>query len=139
MDRLSNSLCRSPFVWLTATILAMLLMNHGLTRIAEQPGHGSTGLALVGVAGAVFGTGIWLWVQSDRPRHDLPKPVLVTMRWLFATIPFEFAWVTIAAGGEQWVFSIGFITSVVLLVISARRTRREEVGESIRQDEETTP
>jgi hypothetical protein len=130
MDRLSKSLSRSPFVWLAATILAMLLMNHGLTSIAEQPGHGSTGLALLGVAGAVFGTGTWLYLQSDRPRRDFPLPALVPMRWLVATIPFEFAWVTIAAGGEQWVFSIGFITSVVLLVISARRTRRE-VGEPL--------
>jgi hypothetical protein len=46
------------------------------------------------------------------------------MRWLVATIPFEFARVIIAAGAEQWVFSIGHITSVVLRrAIAPRRGR----------------
>jgi hypothetical protein len=52
-------------------------------------------------------------------------------RWLFATTPFLFTWVAVVGGGEQWADGIGFITSVVLLVVSARRTRREELNHPV--------
>ena len=71
---------------------------------------------------------MWLSLHAVRARRDIREPVLAIVRWLYATVPFAFAWVTIAAGGEQWVLQVGFITSVTLLVMSAHLTRREAAG-----------
>jgi hypothetical protein len=124
-ERIGESICRAPFVWLAATILLFLVMISGLGPIAEEPGEGSVAFTIVGVAGSVLGLGMWLYVRAERLRRELTRPFYVQVRWVFAVVPFVFAWVAVAAGSEQWALFVGFITSVVLLVVSARWTRRE--------------
>ena len=122
---MAGSLRRSPYVWLSATILALLLMNSGLAHIAAAPGHGSTAWALVGAAGVAWGTAGWLLWQTRRVRRDMPAGSFVVVRWVMALTPFLFAYAAVAAGGEQWVFALGFVVSAILLFVSACRTRRE--------------
>lgn len=130
-ERVGRSICRSPYVWLALTITTMLLMNTGLARVAEPPGDGSTLLALVGLLAGIIGTGMWFALEraARRGDRDSSRGFFVAVRWLIATIPFDFAFATVGAGGEQWVVAFGFVGSVVLLVISARRTRREELDQ----------
>jgi hypothetical protein len=128
IERLANSMRRAPYVWLAATILWFLLMNSGLARIAAEPGQGSTTLAVLGVIFGALGVIAWVLVGTPFFRRDGSEAVLVVTRWIFAMTPFLFAFCTVGAGGEQWAFFFGFLASVVLLVISARRTKRENVG-----------
>ncbi len=123
-EGVSKSLRRAPYVWLAATVLWLLLMNSGLVRIAKSPGHGSNALALVGLAFGTIGVALWILLQT-RLRRDIPLPTFIVARWLLATVPFAFAWVTVADGAEQWVIAFGFPVSVLLLVIAAVRTRRD--------------
>jgi len=124
-ERLSKSLRSAPYVWLAATVLWLLLMNSGVVRIAKAPGHGSNGLALVGLGFGTIGVVLWMLLHTRRLRRDIQVPTFIVARWLLATVPFAFAWVTVADGAEQWVIAFGFASSVVLLVIAAVRTRRE--------------
>ena len=127
-ERLGESLRRAPYVWLIATILLLLFLNSGLARIASSPGHGSTALAIAGVALGAAGTASWMLLQAERVRRGMPPTTFVLARWAFATTPFFFAYCAVAAGGEQWAFFFGFFASVALLVISARRTKQQDIG-----------
>ncbi|MDQ1384821.1 MAG: hypothetical protein QOG65_2200 [Actinomycetota bacterium] len=118
---------RAPYVWLAATILGFLLLNSGLVRIAPEPGRGSTALAATGTALGVVGALIWTLFQRESVRRTLPTSSFVVARWALASTPFFFAYSAVAAGGEQWAFFWGMLLSLALLVISARRTKRESL------------
>jgi hypothetical protein len=133
-ERLSGSLRRAPYVWLAVAILTLLVMNSASVRLAEEPGEGSNGLAVVGLALGLVGVAMWLFLHTNRARQELALPLVIVSRWLFAMVPFAFAWVTVAGGGEQWVIAFGLPASVVLLVISAVRTRREAADMSSTSD-----
>jgi hypothetical protein len=120
-----ESLLNAPYVWLTATVLGFLLLNAGLARIAPSPGKGSTALAVAAVVLGAIGTLDWIVLQRERVRRAMPMSRFVVVRWAVATTPFFFAYCAVAAGGEQWAFFVGFVVSMTLLVLSARRTRRE--------------
>jgi hypothetical protein len=124
-ERAGESLQRAPYVWLTATVLGFLLLNSGLVRIAPDPGRGSTPLAAIGTALGVAGALIWLLFQRASVRRTLPTSSFMLARWALASTPFVFAYSAVAAGGEQWAFFWGMLLSLALLVISARRTKRE--------------
>src|SRR5207248_2724865 len=123
-ERVAESLRRSPYLWLAMTILAMLLLNSGLARIAASPGEGSTALALAGSGGVVWGTAGWVVFQTSRVRRGMSASNLIVVRWILAVTPFLFAYGAVSAGGEQWAFTLGFVASVILLAVSARRTKR---------------
>ena len=126
-ERLSASLRRAPYVWLIATILAFGVMNHPVAQVAKPPGRGNTPLAWFATVGSLLATAGWLSLRAERVRRDIPKPKLVVVRWVFAMLPFFCGWCVVALGAEQWAFSVGFITTVALLLLSARKTRREEL------------
>jgi hypothetical protein len=127
-DRAGESLQRAPYVWLAATILAFLLLNSGLVRIAPDPGRGSTVLAAAGTALGLLGALIWALFQRESVRQAVPTARFAFARWTLASTPFFFAYSAVAAGGEQWAFFWGILLSVVLLVVSARRTKRESLA-----------
>jgi hypothetical protein len=127
-DRAGESLQRAPYVWLAATILAFLLLNSGLVRIAPDPGEGSTVLAATGTAFGVAAAFIWALLQRERVRRTLPAARFVFARWTLASMPFFFAYSAVAAGGEQWAFFCGMLLSLALLVLSARRTKQESLA-----------
>jgi hypothetical protein len=127
-DRAGESLQRAPYVWLAATILAFLVLNSGLVRIAPDPGQGNTVLAATGTALGVTGGLLWALFQRESVRRSLPTARFVFARWTLASTPFFFAYSAVAAGGEQWAFFWGMLLSLALLVISARRTKRDSLG-----------
>jgi hypothetical protein len=122
-ERLANSLRRAPYVWLAATVLLFLVMDSVLVPIAEEPGDGSNLLAVGSIVFIVWT--ILSWTLIPRVLRSASPTMRLIARWTYAVIPFIAAYSSVAAGGEQWAFAIGFITSVVLLVLTARRTARE--------------
>ena len=128
IERLANSVRRAPYVWLAACILWMLLLNSAVVPIAPDPGQGSTALAVVGAVCGAVGLVAWVLVGTPYFSRGSSAAIRIVMRWIFAVTPGLFAFATVAAGAEQWVIFFGFLTSVTLLVISARWTKRASVS-----------
>ena len=122
LERLGASLIRAPFVWLVATITLFLFFSTGLAAVAEQGDRASSALALVGAGMIAFSVGAW--GLASRVDDRGPASVAILVRWVFAACPFLFAFCAVGAGAKQWVFSLGFLTSVVLLAITVRDARR---------------
>lgn len=123
-ERAGASLRRSPYVWLVATILSFLVLLSGLAPIAESPGSANTAIAILAAGLILYGIGVWAMLprllaksRKAAPSDDTKAATL----WMLAANPFVAAWACVAAGGEQWAVGIGFVASVALLVISARR------------------
>src|SRR5438105_1516769 len=98
-------------------------MTDALTEIVRNYTSTSAPLAFLGlgmiVADVLFALAV-LPRQAARgaPRVRSTNSIAVLNR-AFATVPFWAGYSAVAAGGQQWVFAIGWIASVVLLVRGA--------------------
>ena len=124
--KIAESVRRSPYLWAAIAILGLLALNGALARIAKAPGDGSNALAVVALVVLVLP--ILGWLQLRKPKAFIPRNRQVLVRWAYSISPFLFVFCAVAAGGEQWVVIPGFVESVVLVVLSARITRREETA-----------
>ena len=125
-ERTGESLRRAPYVWLVATILMMLLMNGPLALLAVPNARANSVFSVVGVvfvSYAVVMSELVVPRLSERLR-PLGANRLVVFRWTLAACPFLFSYAAVAAGSHQWVYALGQVASVALLVATARRTRR---------------
>jgi hypothetical protein len=125
-DRLGASLRRAPFVWLVATILLMLLLNDPSARMAVPNGRANPAITMAGVvfvAYAIVMSTVIVPRLSERLR-SLGENRLAVFRWTLAAVPFLLSYAAVAAGSQQWVYALGQVASVTLLVATARRIRR---------------
>jgi hypothetical protein len=128
-EGVGQALMRAPYAWLVTTLLLYMMMLSGLSRIIDDADDGSTVLALAG-AGCVLYAVVASLVLLPRfvlpgARQQRSAGTAAFLRWAFATAPFLVCIAFVMAGAKQWVLSVGFFASTLLLVIAARALRRE--------------
>jgi hypothetical protein len=127
-QRLGASLRRAPYVWLVATVLLMLVMDSVLRTVEDEPRPHDAWIAVAGIGSAVYSVVLWFLVPGHLRRRarvaDLDERVAI-LRWSFAISPYFFCYAAVVAGASPWTWAVGYLTSIALLVTSARRTRRE--------------
>jgi hypothetical protein len=128
-EGVGQALMRAPYAWLVTTVLLYMMMLSGLSRVIDDADDGSTVLALAGAGCVLYGVVASLVLL---PRFVLPGArqqrsvgTAAFLRWAFATAPFPVCIPFVMAGAKQWVLSVGFFASTLLLVIAARALRRE--------------
>ena len=127
-ERLGASLRRSPYVWTVATILFFFVMMDALNEIEKDYTSTSAPLAFLGLGIIVADLFFALVVLPHQTARGAPSTrstnTVALMNWTFAVSAFWAGYAAVAAGGQQWVLAIGWITSVALLVRTARQLRR---------------
>lgn len=125
-DRIGASIRRAPYLWFAATVMVCLIMNTPLRVVAKDRTHASTAIAVAGAALIVYG--VIVWVVSPRLVARSKTPISpdrnLVLRWALASCPYLVGVAVVTAGGQQWCYALGLITSVVLLVKTARGVRR---------------
>lgn len=128
-DGVGQALMRAPYAWLVTTLLLYVMMLSAWSRIAEDADDGSTVLAIAGAGCVLYGVVASLVLL---PRYVLPgarqrgsADAVALLRWAFAAAPFLVCFAFVVAGAKQWVLSVGFFASTLLLVVAARALRRE--------------
>jgi hypothetical protein len=52
-------------------------------------------------------------------------PDTTALRWMFSQPAWLFAWVAALTGGPQWIFGVGSIECLILMLLALREARRE--------------
>ncbi len=125
-DRVGASMRRAPYVWLTTTLLLMLLMNSALRTVLMGEKQSNS---VVAIGAALFGAySILVWVlwprMASRAKKSISTDGIVVVRWVFASMPYWVGLVAVILGGRRWCYGFGFVVSVVLLVLTARWVRK---------------
>jgi hypothetical protein len=118
-ERLGASLRRAPYVWLVATLLGYFLLIEPLEQVVDDSRHASTAWAVVGAVMIAWGTGLALFAEPRMRAHQNDDKT-ATLRWVLAVSPFLLGYGATAVGGQSWVYALGFIVSLALLIRAAR-------------------
>ena len=127
-ERLGASLRRAPYVWLVASVLLLFVMTSPLRVIVTPPDKASTPIAVGGTFLILYGVLVYLGISSRRMAPALARTQSANQtaffKWILAEAPFLVGYAAVAAGGQPWVWAVGFITSTVLFVHTARHLAR---------------
>ena len=128
-ERLGASLRRGPYVWVALTLALFLLVLPGLSPLVEDQDKAKTWIAVVAIGFIAYAVVAALVLVPRfvlaRSRQTKTENQIAVMRWSFAATPFVVGCGAVAVNAKQWIIGIGFLTSVVLLVATARQISRE--------------
>ena len=117
---------------MVATILLFFVMTDGLVQIIKRSDTTSAPIALVGFAVILVDLVFALIVYARELPRAAPMArtanVIAVTNWALAVVPFLLGYSFTLAGGQQWVYGVGWIVSVALLVRAARRIRRSDAS-----------
>ena len=56
-----------------------------------------------------------------RSRQTRTENQIAAIRWSFGATPFLVGYAAVAANAKEWIMGVGFLASVILLVVTARQ------------------
>jgi len=125
--RLGASLRRAPYVWLVATILLMLQLDSTLRVAVDEPRSHNPWIAVEAIGFAIYSVVLWFSYRAiSRVTRESPT-------WRSAShsrggrsrVRRTSSATSGRRGCEPVGVALGSVTTIALLVASARRTRRE--------------
>ena len=128
-ERLGASLRRGPYVWLALTLALFFLVLPGLSPLVEDQDTAKTWIAVVAtifIAYAVVAALILIpRLVLARSRQTKTENQIAAIRWSFGATPFLVGVAAVAANAKEWIIGVGFLASVIVLVVTARQISRE--------------
>lgn len=124
------SIRRAPYVWLSATILLLLLTNNGVRAIAKREDHASVSIAIGSAVVGLFVVVVWALLPRiiARSKKDVHPDLALVFHWTYASMPCLLGVVAVVAGSALWAYWFGFAVSVILLVLTTRDAHKKRAA-----------